>query len=254
MIPRVFRKIIFRKCIPRSALALCLVVAAAAAHGQVVVPPNGYREEDPAKRTREMMLERLRVGLARIKYGGGGDWYSDPSSLPNLLREFEQRTGIPAATGERVLEIGDSDLFSHPFLYMTGHGNVRLSGEEISRLRRHLLAGGFLYADDNYGMDESFRRMLTELFPEKRLAIVPLDHAIYRCFYDLDGPPKIHEHDGAPPQGLGVFDGDRMIVFYTYESDVGDGLEDPDVHGDPPVKREQAIRMAVNVLYFALTQ
>ncbi|UCF07094.1 MAG: DUF4159 domain-containing protein [bacterium] len=218
------------------------------------MPPGGYRKESRAVQERQALLERLRVSIARIKYGGGGDWYSDPSSLPNLLREFAKRTGIPTARNEGVIEIGDPDLFSHPFLYMTGHGNVRLTNEELLRLRRHLLAGGFLYADDNYGMDESFRRMAAELFPEKRLVLLPLDHPIYHCFYDLQGPPKIHEHDGKQPQGFGIFNGDRLMVFYTYESDVGDGLEDPDVHGDPPEKREQAFRMAVNILYYALTR
>jgi hypothetical protein len=137
---------------------------------------------------------------------------------------------------------------------MTGHGNVKLTNEELARLRRYLTNGGFLYADDNYGMDASFRRMVGELFPERRLAVLPLDHPIYRSFYDLDGPPKIHEHDGKRPQGLGIAEGDRLMIFYTYESDIGDGLEDSDVHGDPPRKREQAIRMAVNILYHALTR
>ena len=220
---------------------------------QQVVPPGGYRRQ-PEGRERSEMLNDLRVRVARVKYGGGGDWYSDPSSLPNLLKEFERRTGIPTADSEKVIELGDPDLFTCPFLYITGHGNVKLSAGEASRLREHLLRGGFLYADDNYGLDRSFRRLVAELFPERRLAIVPLDHEIYHSFYDLQGPPKIHEHDGKPPQGLGIFDGTRLMVYYTHESDVGDGLEDPDVHGDPPEKREQAIRMAVNVLYYAMTR
>ncbi|HUV35384.1 MAG TPA: DUF4159 domain-containing protein [Patescibacteria group bacterium] len=224
---------------------------AAAQHVQV--PPGGGADTD-VMRERRSALGDVRVRIARVKYGGGGDWYSDPSSLPNLLREFGTRTGIPTAETEKVLELGEQDLFAYPFLYMTGHGNIRFTGEELSLLRRHLLGGGFLYADDNYGMDRSFRAMVTELFPERRLVPVPFGHPIYHAVYDLDGPPKIHEHDGKPPQGLGVFDGDRLVIFYTYESDIGDGLEDPDVHGDPPEKREQAIRMAVNVLYYALTQ
>ncbi len=195
---------------------------------------------------------RLRV--ARLRYGGGGDWYSDPSSLANLSREFEERTGIPTVYGEKVLSLDDPDLFLFPFLYITGHGNIKFTGDELARLRRHLTGGGFLYADDNYGMDEHFRRTVQELFPEEELVLLPLDHPIYHCFYDLEGPPKIHEHDGGPPQGLGVFHGDRLVIFYTYESDIGDGLEDPDVHDDPPGKREQAMRMAVNVLYYAVTR
>lgn len=234
-----------------------LVFAAASSvevAAQKVVSPSGYRQDDPAAREHLMILEDVRFRVARIKYGGGGDWYSDPSSLPNLHREFERRTAVPTADTEKVIEIGDPDLFSCPFLYMTGHGNIVLSNEELARLREHLIGGGFLYADDNYGMDPSFRKMVRELFPERELVLLPLDHPIYRSFYDLEGPPKIHEHDGKPPQGFGVFNGDRLMIFYTYESDIGDGLEDADVHGDPPEKREQAIRMAVNVLYYALTQ
>jgi len=199
-------------------------------------------------------LEDTRVTIARVKYGGGGDWYSDPSSLPNLLRAFQERTGIPTTSRERVIELSDPNIRSYPFLYMTGHGNIRLSPVERERLRNYLLSGGFLYADDNYGMDRSFRQMVKEVFPDRELVVVPADHPIYHCFYDLEGPPKIHVHDGKPPQGLGIFDGDRLVLFYTYESDVGDGLEDPDVHGDPPEKREQALRMAINVLYYALTR
>ncbi len=199
------------------------------------------------------VLENTRISVARVKYGGGGDWYSDPSSLPNLLREFEKRTGIPTPGGERILELTDPATFEFPFLYMTGHGKIRLTEEELEALRNHLLSGGFLYADDNYGMDESFRRMVKELFPEKELVDVPTGHPIYNCFYNLQGPPKIHRHDGRPPRGLGVFRGGKLMIFYTYESDIGDGLEDPGVHGDPPQKRELAVRMAVNVLFYALT-
>jgi hypothetical protein len=224
------------------------------ASGQKVVPPEGYRGGETEEGKRERFEREVRTRIARVRYGGGGDWYSDPSSLTNLLEEFERRTGIPTAKDEKVIELGDPELSSFPFLYMTGHGNVHLTGEEQERLRNHLLGGGFLYADDNYGMDRSFRRMIAELFPELRLVTVPLDHAIYSSFYRLDGPPKIHEHDGKPPEGLGIFDAGRLMVFYTYESDIGDGLEDPDVHGDPPGKREVAFRMAVNILFYALTR
>jgi len=215
-----------------------------AADGRVGAP------EAPAKK----VLDDMRIRVGRLRYGGGGDWYSNPSSLPNLLKEFEARTGIPTAVAEKIVSLEDQDLFATPFLYMNGHGNVQLTPVELSRLREHLLGGGFLFADDNYGMDQSFRRMVRLLFPERELAVIPLDHGIYRCFYELDGPPKIHEHDGKAPEGLGVFNGDRLMIFYTYESDIGDGLEDADVHNDPPGKREQAVRMAVNVLYYALTE
>ncbi len=244
-----------RRCMNAAgALAAALTLALAAFAGaQDVLPPGGYRAVDTAARDRERLMDESRVHVARLRYGGGGDWYADPSSIPNLLREFSARTGIPTARSEFVVEPADPRLSAHPFLYMTGHGNVKLNMEERDRLREHLLGGGFLWADDCYGMDESFRRTVREIFPERELILVPLDHPIYRSFYALPGVPKIHEHDGKPPQGWGVMDGERLMVFYTYESDIGDGLEDPDVHDDPPEKREEAIRMAVNILYYALT-
>jgi hypothetical protein len=242
----------------RAAAALAVFAAwAALAAGlcaQDVIPPGVYRTVDPAARERERLVDESRAGVARVRYEGGGDWYSDQSSLPNLLREFQARTGIPAARSEIVIELGDPGLFAHPFLYMTGHGNVRLTPDEIEKLRAHLLGGGFLWADDCYGMDASLRKMVRELFPELDLILLPLDHPIYRSFYLLEGPPKIHEHDGKAPQGYGVLDGERLVIFYTYEADIGCGLEDADVHADSAEKREQAIRMGVNVLYYALTR
>lgn len=194
------------------------------------------------------------IRIARVKYGGGGDWYSDPSSIPNWLKEFERRTGIKTYPEEKIVGIMDEDLRAFPFLYMTGHGTIRFAPEEIETLRRYLEAGGFLYADDNYGMDESFRDFVRQLFPEKELEELPNSHPIYHVFYDLPGLPKIHEHDGKPPQGFGVTLDGRLVLFYTYESDIGDGLEDPRVHNDPPEKRELAVRMAVNILMYAITQ
>jgi len=198
--------------------------------------------------------EEYGIRVARVKYGGGGDWYSDPSSLPNWLAEFEARTGIHTHDEEKVVSLTDENLRAYPFLYMTGHGTINLTPEELSALRAHLEAGGFLYADDNYGFDTSFREMVRELFPEERLTLVPSDHPIFKCFYDLPGLPKIHEHDGKPPQAFAVTIDGRMVLFYSYESDIGDGLEDPNVHNDPPEKRELAIRMAVNILMYAITQ
>lgn len=198
--------------------------------------------------------EEFGVRIARIKYGGGGDWYADPSSLPNWLTEFERRTGVRTHKEEKVVALTDENLRAFPFLYMTGHGTIRLTSEEISALRRHLEAGGFLYADDNYGMDESFRAMVRQLFPEHRLEEIPNSHPIYHSFYDLPGLPKIHKHDDKPPQGFGVTIDGRMVLFYTYESDIGDGLEDASVHNNPPEKRELAMKMAVNILMYAITQ
>jgi hypothetical protein len=198
--------------------------------------------------------EEYNVRIARVKYGGGGDWYADPSSLPNWLQEFERRTGIKTYPEEKVVTLLDEDLRAYPFLYMTGHGTVRLSNDELEALRRHLEAGGFLYADDCYGMDESFRAMVRQLFPEKQLEELPTDHPIYHAFYDLPGLPKIHEHNGKRPQGFGIEYEGRLVLFYSYETDIGDGLEDPTVHNDPAEKRELAMKMAVNVLMYAITQ
>jgi hypothetical protein len=194
--------------------------------------------------------------VARLKYDGGGDWYGNPSSLPNLARALRERTPIPVdRIDEARVSLMDENLFDYPFLYMNGHGNIHFTDAEVDRLRRYLLSGGFLFADDNYGMDESFRRELARVFPDRKLVDVPFDHPIYHSFYSLPaGPPKIHEHDGKPPEGLGIFDGGRLVVFYTYEADIGDGIEDPEVHNDPPEKREAAMRMAINVVVYALTR
>lgn len=193
------------------------------------------------------------IGIARLKYSGGGDWYADPSSLPNLLLAFSQRTGLTCVSRETALAATDPGLERMPFAYLTGHGNLRFSEEEEAALRHWLSAGGFLWADDNYGLDASFRLAMQRLFPGHSLQLLAPDHPIYHSFYDLAGPPKIHEHDGLPPEGWGIFVDGRLAVFYTHEADIGDGLEDPSVHKDPPDKREAAMRMAINVLYYALT-
>lgn len=193
------------------------------------------------------------VRVARLRYEGGGDWYANPSSLPNLLEAVAQRTGIPVARRESVVAPLDPALRDHPYLYMTGHGNVRFSAAERAALREHLLGGGFLHADDNYGLDESFRREMQGLFPDREMVELPPDHPVFHVLYDFpDGLPKIHEHDGAPPQGFGIFDDGRLMVFYSYESDLGDGWEDPDVHDDDADVREAALRMGVNLVLYAL--
>jgi hypothetical protein len=202
---------------------------------------------------REEAPEGFRI--ARIQYGGGGDWYSNPSSLPNLMRSLSERTTVPVRTlEEKRIGLLDERLFDYPFLYMNGHGTVRFTPPEVERLRTYLLTGGFLFADDNFGMDKSFRQEIRKVFPDKQLVEVPYDHTIYHCFYDLPaGPPKVHEHDGGRAQGLGIFDQGRLIVFYTFDSDIGDGIEDPHVHNDPPEIREQAMKMAINAVIYALT-
>jgi hypothetical protein len=195
-----------------------------------------------------------RFSVARLRYSGGGDWYADPSSLPNLLEELQRRTGVPTASDEVVVTLDDERLFAHPFLYATGHGTIALGKEDLERLRRYLDAGGFLWVDDNYGIDESFRATISKLYPEEELLPLAEDHPIYRAWYELPGLPKIHEHDGEPAQGYGLFHEGRLAVFYTFSSDIGDGLEDASVHGDSPQAREAAMKMAINVCMYALTQ
>ncbi len=193
--------------------------------------------------------------IARLQYDGGGDWYANPSSLPNLLRAVRDRTGLPVATREAVVKPLDASLRNHPYLYMTGHGNVRFTVAERAALRDYLLTGGFLHADDNYGLDESFREEMAAIFPDRPLVELPPDHPVFHGVYDFpEGIPKIHEHDGNPPQAFGIFDRGRLVVFYSYESDLGDGWEDVDVHEDAEDIREQALRMGVNLFLHAIGQ
>ncbi len=195
------------------------------------------------------------LSIARLQYEGGGDWYANPSSLPNLLAAIHERTGMPVSGRPETVRPLDPSLKDFPYLYMTGHGNVRFSAEERAALREYLLSGGFLHADDNYGMDESFRREMTEIFPEYELSELPPDHPVFDVMYSLpEGLPKIHEHDGQPPQAFGIFHGGRLVVFYSYESDLGDGWEDPDVHEDTEDLREASIRMGVNLYLYVLSQ
>ena len=191
--------------------------------------------------------------IARLHYDGGGDWYANPSSLPNLLAAVRERTGLSVAPRERVVRLTDADLWDLPYLYMTGHGNVAFSAPEVALLRRYLEQGGFLHADDNYGMDQAFRREIARVFPDHPLVEVPVDHPVYHLVYEFpDGLPKIHEHDGKPAQGFGVFLDGRLVVYYSYQSDLGDGWEDPEVHRDPVELREAALRMGVNLVAYAV--
>lgn len=193
------------------------------------------------------------MSIGRLQYDGGGDWYANPSSLPNLLKAIGERTGFNVAARERVVKLSDEDLWQLPFIHMTGHGNVKWSDADIVVLRDYLQQGGFLHIDDNYGMDESIRKEIARLFPGQPLAEVPWDHPVYRVVYPFPkGLPKIHEHDGKPAQGFGVFLAGRLVLFYSYQTDLGDGWEDPDVHKDPPDKHEAALRMGVNLFAYAV--
>jgi hypothetical protein len=192
--------------------------------------------------------------IARLKYRGGGDWYSDPTSVPNLLARVKRDLALETARDEVKLDIMNESLFNYPFAYLTGHGKVKFSEEEAARLRVYLTSGGFLWADDNYGMDEYFRRELRKVFPDEELVELPFGHEIYHVVYDFPGGlPKIHEHHGGPPHGYGIIFEGRLVVLYTFNTDIGDGLEDAGVHDDPPDKREAAARMAVNIVAYALT-
>jgi hypothetical protein len=191
--------------------------------------------------------------IARLQYDGGGDWYANPSSLPNLLEAIGRRTSLRVAERPAEVRLTDPDLGDFPYIYVTGHGNIRFSEEELFRLREYLIAGGFMHVDDNYGLDESFRREIRRLFDDRELVEVPLDHAVYHVFYDFPGGlPKIHEHDGKPARGYGMFIDGRLALYYSYQSDLGDGWEDPSVHDDPEDLREAALRMGVNLFLYAM--
>jgi hypothetical protein len=193
--------------------------------------------------------------IARIHYNGGGDWYSDPSSIPNLLNYLDLNTPISVYPDEVKMKLTDDKISQYPYLYLTGHGNISLTEDEIIILRSILSSGGFLHADDNYGMDKSFRREMKRVFPNKDLVPLPNDHLIFNSYYKFEnGLPKIHEHDNKPPQALALFEGERMILLYTYESDLGDGWEDSSVHNDPQPLRESALKMGINIIYFSLIQ
>lgn len=192
--------------------------------------------------------------VARLKYDGGGDWYNDPSAIPNLCREINRRTHIRAALEQAEVDPAREELFRYPFTFLTGHGNISFTERQVKNLRAYLTGGGFLYADDDYGMDEPFRREMRKVFPDRELVEIPFDHPIYKCFYEFpNGLPKIHKHDGKPPRGYGIIREGRMVVFYTYETNISDGWPDARVHNDPPEKREDAFKMGVNIVVYAMT-
>lgn len=195
-----------------------------------------------------------RLTVARLQYDGD-DWYANPSALPNLIKALRTRTTLDVEAQEVRLTLDDDRIWDHPFLYLTGHGQMRFSEHEVERLRQYLLQGGFLHADDNYGLDAAFRREIARVFPDRELVDVPLDHPIYRIVYPFpQGVPKVHEHDGKPPRGYGIFIGNRLAVYYTHEADLGNGWEDVGTYPeDPPELHEQALRMGVNLYVYAVT-
>jgi hypothetical protein len=195
-----------------------------------------------------------KLTIARLQYDGGGDWYANPSSIPNLLKAINERTTLRVEPTEARVSLKDERLWDHPFLHVTGHGVIKFSDAEVVKLREYLTRGGFLHVDDNYGLDESFRREIARVFPDRPLVDVPLTHPVYHIVYDFPaGLPKVHEHDGKPARGFGIFIGNRLAVFYSYESDLGNGWEDPGTYNDPPALHEAALRMGVNLFVYAVT-
>jgi hypothetical protein len=189
--------------------------------------------------------------IGRLKYGGGGDWYANPGSLENLSDFINKHTDLNVRREPLVADIDSPDLFKVHFLHMTGHGNVFFTEEQVRRLRFYFENGGFLHVDDNYGLDQSFRREIKKVFPDNELVELPFTHPIYHQVFSFpNGLPKIHEHDGKPPQGFGIFDKERLVLFYSYECDLGNGWEDEEVYGNPEEIRTAALQMGTNIFYF----
>lgn len=189
--------------------------------------------------------------IALLKYNGGGDWYGNPTALPNLIKFCNQNINTKIASKPATVEPGSPDLLSYPFIHMTGHGNVVFSDSEQINLRNYLSSGGFLHIDDNYGMDEFIRKEIKKLFPNNELVEIPSNHAIFQKPYSFPaGIPKIHEHDNKRPQAFGIFIENRLALLYTYETDLGDGWEDPEVHNDPKEVREKALKMGANIINY----
>ncbi|MBZ9631784.1 DUF4159 domain-containing protein [Salegentibacter sp. LM13S] len=190
--------------------------------------------------------------IALLKYNGGGDWYANPTSLPNLITFANNNIGTSLNAKPVTVTPGNSDIFQYPFVHMTGHGNVIFNDKEAENLRNYLLSGGFLHIDDNYGMQQYLEKELQKVFPEKKLEELPANHPIFNTAFSFPrGLPKIHEHDNKPPQALGIFDKNRLVLLFTVESDLGDGWESPEVHNDPEEVRLKALQMGANILKYA---
>lgn len=189
--------------------------------------------------------------VAVLKYSGGGDWYSNPTALPNLVRFCNDNIDTNIKETIETVEVGSIDIFQYPFLHMTGHGNVFFSDEDAENLRKHLLSGGFLHIDDNYGMEPYITKELKKVFPNKALIEIPKTHPIFNMVYEFpNGLPKIHEHDGKAPKAMGIFHEGRLLLLFTFESDLGDGWEDPEVHNDPEDVRQKALKMGANIMKY----
>ena len=189
--------------------------------------------------------------IALLKYNGGGDWYANPTSLPNLIKYANQTINTKIKSKPATVEPSSPDLFSYPFVHMTGHGNVVFTDSDVINLRNYMLSGGFLHIDDNYGMNEFIRKEIKKLFPNNNLIEIPANHPIFQTPNVFpSGLPKIHEHDGKRPQAFGIFENNRLVLLYTYECDLGDGWEDAEVNNDPKEVREKALKMGANILNY----
>ena len=189
--------------------------------------------------------------IALLKYNGGGDWYANPTSLPNLIKFNNQNNNTKIKTKPATVEPGSPDIFSYPFVHATGHGNILFSDAEVLNLRNYMLSGGFMHFDDNYGLDQYIRREIKKIFPNNNLVEIPANHPIFQKPYSFPaGLPKIHEHDGKRAQAFGILDNNRLVLLYTYECDLGDGWEDAEVHNDPKEVREKALKMGANILNY----
>jgi hypothetical protein len=222
------------------ALAVALGAVAVPASAQGLGGRDGTAPETP-------------LTIARLRYGPG-DWYGNPTSLPNLLAFVREELSLPTAAREAVVTATDPELARYPLLYLTGHGEIRLSEAEVRALRAYLVNGGFLHADDNFGIDSTLRREIARVFPDDPLVELPAEHPIYRAAFAMaSGLPKVHEHGGGPPRGYGVYHDGRLVIFYSFNTDLGDGWEDAEVHDDPPEVRRAALEMGANVFVYALT-
>lgn len=193
--------------------------------------------------------------IALMKYSGGGDWYANPTSLPNLVEFCNKELGMSISEEIATVEPGDADIFNYPFVHITGHGNIVFSPQEVENLRNYLIGGGFLHIDDNYGLDKFIRPQMKQVFPELEFVELPFSHPIYNQKYKFpNGLPKIHVHDNKPPQGFGLIWEGRLVCYYTYECDLGDGWEDQEVHNNSQETRMKALKMGANLLQYAMTQ
>lgn len=200
-------------------------------------------------------IQKPTLKIAKLKYNGGGDWYANKTSLPNLIRFCNENLKMGLVPEEDIVEVGSKDIFNYPFIHLTGHGNMVFNKQETENLRNYLIAGGFLHADDNYGLNLFFRREMKKVFPELEFVELPWSHPIYHQKFEFNkGLPKVHEHEGKSPQGFGLIYKGRLVCFYTYECDLGNGWEDQDIYNDPDAVRQQALKMGSNILQYVFVQ